>query len=693
MFKIFSFIIFRKKKTKISNKGSIGKFYKMKSSKKVILYCLCCILWNLAHSQGKDIGDTSLPTDSISLKTIALQENGSYKYSIKDFIGLPAESDFKLSPDGRYISRIGKDKRGNRHLYVKDLNTTIEKQVVSEGDEEILNYLWKGNNTLIYFSDKGGNENYQVFSIDKTGENFKALTPFENVQVNLLDELKARNNEIIISMNKENPNELLPYKLNVTTGQLDQLLNQQIETGILSDYYFCDTGNLIAYDVLEDFSEYVLYYKNPIAKDSVFQKTLTIGLNDWFQILKFSPTQENPDRAFVLTNLYNDTKEIILYDLAKSVVLERLYSNEKFDLDKVSFTNQQIAYYSYSAIDRQTVAVDSKFKTLDKLMQQNFGSHYYEIISQSKDSNTTLFKISNPQNLGEYYLYKKNSKQFIKVAQLKPQLVADEMAEMRAFTFLSRDSILISGYYFKPPNMQEDAKVPLIIIPHGGPFDYRDHYEFVSYAQLFASRNYAVMQVNFRGSPGFGKEFQSLGYKQVGRNMINDLEDGLDFLLQKNSWIDKNKIALFGASYAGMAGLQSIIKQPERYACCVDIVGPTNIFSLFEAFPPQWEKYLAWFYSVWYDPHDPKEAEIIKEISPAFHLEKIKTPLFIAHGANDPRVPISESDQVVKALREMGAEVPYMVKYNEGHRWSHEENLIDLYETCLGFFAKHLKSK
>lgn len=271
-----------------------------------------------------------------------------------------------------------------------------------------------------------------------------------------------------------------------------------------------------------------------------------------------------------------------------------------------------------------------------------------------------------------------------------PQLKEEDMAEMQPIQFQSRDGLTIHGYVTIPKQVKDGNKVPLIVRVHGGPYGSRDGWGFRRSDQLFASRGYATLRVNFRGSGGYGKKFERAGYKQAGRKMLDDLEDALAYV-KKKGWIDETKIAIYGASYGGLATLGSLVKTPDLYVCGVDIVGPSNLFTFNKSIPTYWKPYLKLQYERWYNPEIEEEKKIMEEVSPALNVEKITKPLFVMQGANDPRVNIDESDQIVRNLRKRGYDVPYMVKYNEGHGFRREKNRIESYKTMLGFFAKHLK--
>jgi len=243
---------------------------------------------------------------------------------------------------------------------------------------------------------------------------------------------------------------------------------------------------------------------------------------------------------------------------------------------------------------------------------------------------------------------------------------------------------MINGYLSLPKNKDKD--MPLIVHPHGGPW-VRDGWGYNPAIQLMTSRGYAVFQMNYRGSTGYGKAFWKKGFKQWGKKMQDDITDGVTHLISEGI-ADKDKVAIFGGSYGGYATLAGITFTPDVYCCAVDFVGVSNLFTFMNTIPPYWQPYLDTLYEMVGHPDRDKEA--MEEASPVFHVDKIKSPLLVVQGANDPRVNIDESDQIVRSLKENNIPVEYMVKYNEGHGFANEENKFEFYKVMLGFFAKYL---
>jgi dipeptidyl aminopeptidase/acylaminoacyl peptidase len=263
------------------------------------------------------------------------------------------------------------------------------------------------------------------------------------------------------------------------------------------------------------------------------------------------------------------------------------------------------------------------------------------------------------------------------------------MAEMKPITYTSRDGITINGYLTLPVG-REAKNLPVVINPHGGPWA-RDNWGFNPEVQLLANRGYAVLQMNFRGSTGYGKEFWESSFKKWGQEMQNDVTDGAKWLIDQGI-ADPKRMAIYGGSYGGYATLAGITNTPDLYAAAVDYVGVSNLFTFMETIPPYWEPYKKMLYEMVGDPST-IDSVMMKANSPVFNVDKIKSALFIAQGANDPRVKQSESDQMVEALKKNGVNVQYMLKENEGHGFRNEENRFDFYKAMVKFLDENLKEK
>lgn len=646
----------------------------------------------LVFKQGEpeQPGDTSLPSTDAELDALAAKETGNYKYSVEDYFAKPKAATFKISPNGTYLSYREKDENLKNHVYVKNLKTGEVKRIIEEGEELIRGYGWANDNRLIYVMDKGGNENYHLFAANVDGSNQKELTPYDEVQVSILEVLKDDKDHMIISMNKNNPQVFDPYKININTGELEQLYENTDLVNPIMGYEFDKDGNLRGFARLRDGVKTELYYNKG---DASYNLMKTTNWDDTFSIINFDYASENEHDAYVASNLDSDKIQIYKYDLAEDKVIEQLFGHDVYDVTGAQLSrhrNWELDYFAYQGEKMNIIPVSDYYKKLHKRIEAEFPAYQYSIADFTDDESKYLIYVSSDKLYGKYYSYDVGKDEFELLFDLMPQLKEEDMAEMRPITFTSRDGKTIHGYITLPATALNGEKVPVIVNPHGGPQGIRDSWGFNPEAQLFASRGYATLQVNFRISGGYGKEFLRSGFKQVGRKAMDDVEDGLAYVVEQG-WVDGDKAAIYGGSHGGYAVLRGLTKTPELYACGVDYVGVSNLYTFMNTIPAYWKPYLAILKEVWYDEDVPEEKTIMDEVSPVFHIDKITKPLFVVQGANDPRVNIDESDQIVKGLRAKGIEVPYMVKYDEGHGFAKEENRLDLYRAMMGFFAEHLK--
>jgi dipeptidyl aminopeptidase/acylaminoacyl peptidase len=305
----------------------------------------------------------------------------------------------------------------------------------------------------------------------------------------------------------------------------------------------------------------------------------------------------------------------------------------------------------------------------------------------NKAEDKFIVRTYNDRTLGAYYFYDLSSDKIDKITGLSPWLDDKVLANMKPIEYRSRDGLTIHGYLTLPIN-SESKNLPVVINPHGGPWA-RDSWGYDSEVQFLANRGYAVLQMNFRGSLGYGRKFWEASFKQWGKKMQDDISDGAEWLI-KEGIADPKRIAIYGGSYGGYAVLAGLCFTPDLYCCGIDYVGVSNLFTLLETIPPYWKPLLEMEYEML--GHPEKDKDLFREISPVFHAENIKVPLFIAQGANDPRVNKNESDQMVEAMKTRGLDVEYMVKDNEGHGFHNEENRFDFYRAMEKFLAKHLQN-
>jgi len=635
-------------------------------------------------------GNPALVSSDEELKELFSFDKGEYKYSVGDYFARPNASSFRLSPNGKYLSYMEKEGLKN-HVYIREIATGEVARAIEEKEEPIKGYGWINDGRLFYVMDIGGNENYHIYAADIDGGNALDLTPFESVRAGIISLLKEQKDYIIISMNRDNPQIFEPYKLNVVSGELEKLFENSDPANPIQGYDFDKEGSLRGYTRMVNGVEMEFYYKNQ--ESGAFELKKKMKWDDSFGIIAFNYNSPDPDDAYVISNIESDKSAVVLYDLKNNSVIKEIFSQPQYDVSDMGLSrkrNYEIDYFSYQGEKAVMVPVSDLYKEIDAGVKRRFPGKIYGVADHDDEENTFLIIMQSDKLYGTYYEYNVETGEFKLLYDLMPQLKEEEMAEMRPITFQSRDGLTLHGYITLPREALEGKKVPMVVNPHGGPQGVRDSWGFNPETQLFASRGYATLQVNFRISGGYGKAFLRAGFKEIGRKVMDDVEDGVRYAIAQG-WVDEEKIAIYGGSHGGYATLMGLVKTPSLYICGVDYVGISNIETFFSSFPEYWKPLTEMAKEIWYDLDDPAEQAIAREVSPLYQIDKIVKPVYVVQGANDPRVNINESDQIVTALREKGLYVPYMVKYNEGHGFYREENRMDFYSSMLGFLAKYLQ--
>lgn len=603
---------------------------------------------------------------------------GVKEISVEDFMKSPGNFGYQLSPDGNYIT-FSSAWENRSNIFVKKMGDDSEPvRVSSSKDRDIAGSFWK-DDTLLYVKDKGGDENFHIYSTTFNGTEEKDLTPYPNVTVGLLSSLQGVKDEILIMMNKEDATVFDVYKLNVKTGETTHVAKNP---GNISNW-LADRNGEVRVAVASDGVVGTVLYRD--SEKDEFKPFIELAAGDEVTPLAFSKDNKH---IYATSNKGRDKVEVVKYDLEGKE--EVVMSNKEVDVTGVLYSAEQdkLLYGAYITDKPHYQFFDENFEKLFRKIQDKLGVHESElgINDYNKEMTKFIVSVSSDTVYGKYYYYDSLTDKLTELATLSPWLKSEELSEMHPISYKSRDGLIINGYLTLPKN-KEAKNLPLIVNPHGGPWA-RDMWGFNPEVQLLANRGYAVLQVNFRSSTGYGKEFLQAGNKQWGLKIQDDITDGVQWAIDQGI-ADPKRIGIYGASFGGYATLAGITFTPDLYAAAVDYVGVSNIFTLLNTIPPYWETMREMFYER--VGHPEKDKELLTAASPVFHADKIKTPLFVAQGANDPRVNKAESDQIVEALRARGVDVEYMLKENEGHGFQNEENKIEFYNAMLKFLDSHLK--
>lgn len=590
------------------------------------------------------------------------------------------KSSFRISPDGKYYS-YRSDFKGKMNIFVQKVGDTAAVRVTSDTMRSIGMYFWK-TDRIVYLQDVGGDENYQIFSVNTEGTDLKALTPFPGVRSGILDAMRfvpGREKEMLVTINKRDPQYFDPYLLNIETGEL----NLVYENKENFDGWYTDNNGIIRMASKTDGVNVTYLYRNN--EQEAFAELLTTSFKESFSPQNFDADNKN---LYVLSNIGRDKVALVEYDPINKKEVKELFSNPEFDLSYIFYDEKRkvLAAVIWSAEKSEIHFFDQEWKKIYEGLQEQFKD--YEIsLAGSDDARTTgILSVHSDRLPGKYYVYDFATLKTTEVANPYPWIDENHMASMKPVKYTTRDGLTIHGYLTLPKGV-EAKNLPVVVNPHGGPWA-RDEWYYNPEIQFLANRGYAVFQMNFRGSTGYGRKFWEASFKEWGKKMQDDITDGVEYLV-KEGIADPKRVAIYGGSYGGYATLAGITLTPDLYCCAVDYVGVSNLFTFMNTIPPYWKPYLDQFHEMVGDPV--KDSVMLREASPVFHADKIKVPLFIAQGANDPRVNKAESDQMVEALKARGIEVEYMVKDDEGHGFHNQDNQYDFYGAMEKFFDKHLK--
>ena len=602
---------------------------------------------------------------------------------LENFFKNPEKIDYQVSPDGTYFSFMA-PYENRLNLFVQKIGSDTTIRITSETERDITASMWAGNNRILFIKDTGGDENYQLYGVNIDGSDLKSYTNFPNVRTTIIDPLRKIDSLVIIGMNKRNPQVFDPYRLNLNTGELTLLAENP---GNIQGWMTDHDGKLrVANAIVDGVNNQILYRET---EDQPFQPVLTTNFKETVSFAVFTPDNK---MVYALTNIGRDKTALVLMDPKTCEEKEVLYMNDKYDISDLNYSEKKnrltvVACEGHKDMIRHYF--DKEEEEIRKKLEAQLPGYNVGVTSMSKDENIRMIYAGNDRTYGTYYLYNVKENKLTKVADIAPWIKEEEMCAMNPITYTSRDGLTIEGYLTLPKGytMENAKNLPVVVNPHGGPW-IRDSWGYNPEVQFLASRGYAVLQMNFRASTGYGRKFTELGYKQWGQTMQNDITDGVKWLI-KEGIADPKRVAIYGASYGGYATLAGVTFTPDLYACAVDYVGVSNLLSFMNTIPPYWKPLLDMMHEMVGDPATDKE--MMEKYSPVFHVDQIKAPLFIAQGANDPRVNKAESDQMVEALKKRGVEVEYMVKENEGHGFSNEENKFDFYRAMEKFLDKYLK--
>ncbi|MFT5147952.1 MAG: dipeptidyl aminopeptidase/acylaminoacyl peptidase, partial [Flavobacteriales bacterium] len=469
------------------------------------------------------------------------------KITLEDFFKNPQKSMFSISPNGEYYSYLA-PVNNRMNIHIQNIDTENANQITFETDRDISGYMWANDDRILFLKDTGGDENFKLFGINPDGTNLIGLTDFDGVRTQIIDKLDDDEDEIIVGLNKRTAQVFDPYRLNIKSGELKLLYENP---GSISGWITDHDGKLRMASTTDGVNTGILYRET---EDDEFKEILNTNFKNTLSPLFF--TFDNKD-VFALSNLGRDKLSIVIFDPNTGKEKEQLFSNKDYDISGLAYSkkDEKLTTASYTGWKQERHFFDASTKSIYEFLINELPDVEIAITSKNKDENKFIVRTYSDKTRGDYYFLDWDKKFLNHIESLSPWIDETKMANMLPINYTSRDSVNIHGYLTLPLgyNRKNAKNLPLLVNPHGGPWA-RDSWGFNPEVQFLANRGYAVLQVNFRGSTGYGKEFWEKSFGQWGLSMQDDITDGVQWLIDEGI-ADKNRIAIYGGSYGGYATL------------------------------------------------------------------------------------------------------------------------------------------
>lgn len=574
-----------------------------------------------------------------------------------------------LSPDGEHLAFVA-PRDGVLNLWIRNLISGEEFPVTDNRNRPLRNYQWGyDNSSLLFTQDNEGDENWNVYSVDIHTQTVKQLTPFRDVQVQIVGYSWKYPDTMVITMNQENKELFDLYKIDLKTGLSEQI---QKNPGNIASYYVDNDLNLVASKRFNDDGSSDVFVKDKVLIHWDISEDTLSG------VLKVGE-----GCLYALDARNGNTTRLVEIDTATGEV-HVISEDGRYDLSEAFFapmTDEVIAAGVYR--NGFELIAGPKYVEDIEILQTELPGTNIRIKSVTLDNSKWIVTTDADDQAPRCYLYDRNGKKLEFLFDFFPELSKYKLVKMEPISFLARDGLLIEGFLTLPENGSKH--VPMILSVHGGPFS-RDVWGFSPISQWLANRGYAVLQLNYRGSKGYGRAHLDAGIREWGNKMQNDLTDGVEWAISRGT-ADRSRVVIFGGSYGGYAALAGAAFTPTLYRAAIDVVGPSSLISLLQTLPPYWKMHKAFFNVCVGDPV--VDAELLRSRSPLFSADKICIPLLIAQGANDPRVKQAESEQIVEALKSNSIPHEYVLYPDEGHGFAKAKNRIDFYRRMENFLAKY----
>ena len=599
---------------------------------------------------------------------------------VSDFFKTPEKSFFKISPDGKYLSYI-KTYKDKPNLFVQSLSDGKEHRITSFTENGVRrDYSWTLGNQLIFGQDIS-REQFSVYAVNLATMKMRTLLTQQKVSIAILQTKNRLKPDVItVTMNKRDSAIFDVYRLNIRTGEIKPYI---VNPGNITDWFPEPDGKIRLAKTSDGVDESILFRAS---EDVPFKPVIKNNFKNLVDPIAFTGDK---NYFYALSNVGRDKSALVEINAEDGKDVKVLFASDKADITAYSYSRNKHSMESVSwETDKQQThflspAIERIYNDLNALLQ---GSKV-KILDRDTAERKFIITTYTDRDPGSYYIYEPDGKKLTKIGDTNPGVKTDELCDMQPVSYTATDGTLINGYLTLPQG-KDKTNLPVVVLPHGGPWR-RDSWRYSSDVQFLANRGYAVFQMNYRGSTGYGKAFYSAGFKQVGGKMQQDITDGVKWLI-KQKIANPKKIAIMGAGFGGFSALYGVSNHPELYNCAVIQSGLINFFTYLKDVPPFLKPQLQMMYEKVGNPKT--DADQFSAISPVFHTDKIKLPLIIFQGGRDPRANISELNQFVRELKRRKVPVTYIYKDNE-RTFFNEHSRMAMYTEIEKFLDNNMRVK
>jgi len=601
---------------------------------------------------------------------------------VADFFRSQDKASYAISPNGKTLSYL-KLQGKKQNLFVEDLETGKSLQITQLDQKKINYYFWVSDDELIYYKEKSGVERLSdIFIINKNGKNERQLSNNGKSRIRVLKDQLVDKQFILVSSNQRDSTVFDVYRLNVRDGKMEMAIKNP---GNITDWITDAQGKLRLATSSDGVNETLLYRDK---EGQPFRPVITNNFKTTFKPIALS--DDRPNIVYAISNVNRDKNALVELDCATGKEDKVLFSNDTLNVVEAQYSNVKkgVTFVVCETWKKEKVYLDSSAKKIYARLDELLPGTESKIIDKDRAENIFIVRTFTDKDPGSFYVYFADKGTIRKLSDYNPSIKAAEMCEMKPITFNSRDGLKIHGYLTMPAN-QPRQHLPVVILPHNGPGN-RNSWGYNAEVQFLANRGYAVFQINYRGSSGYGKSFMAAGFGQWGGKIQQDISDGVKWLVNEKI-ANPKKIAIYGTGFGGYIALNSLYSSPGTFACGGSNSGVINLFSYLKSIPPFLKTNLQMYYEIIGNPVT--EVDYMRQASPVFHADKITVPVFLAQSPKDPRSNAGEAIQFVKELKKRNVNVTYLEKENNEFSAQGEEVRQKLYTALEQFLSANLSKK